>query len=84
MQRLDYHVLTPYLQPKREYVRSINMTELQKRFYKFYLDNYAKAGQVLFNQFSILTGFPSLHHESVDFDVYLPFRYFRTYLLYIF
>ena len=46
MQRLDYNVLTPYLQPKLEYVLSINMTELQKRLYKFYLDNYAKAGQV--------------------------------------
>jgi len=46
MQRLDYHVLVPYLQPKQEYVLSINMTDLQKRLYRFYLDNYAKAGQV--------------------------------------
>ena len=46
MQRLDYNVLVPYLQPKQEYVLSINMTEIQKRLYKFYLDNYAKAGQV--------------------------------------
>ena len=46
MQRLDYHVLVPYLQPKLEYVISINMTDLQSRLYKFYLENYAKAGQV--------------------------------------
>ena len=46
MQRLDYHVLVPYLQPKLEYVVSINMTDLQSRLYKFYLENYAKAGQV--------------------------------------
>ena len=46
MQRLDYNVLVPYLQPKLEFVVSINMTELQKRLYKFYLENYAKAGQV--------------------------------------
>lgn len=46
MQRLDYHVLVPYLQPKLEFVLSICMTDLQKRLYKFYLENYAKAGQV--------------------------------------
>ena len=47
MQRLDYNVLVPYLQPKLEYVISINMTALQKKLYQFYLDNYAKAGQVM-------------------------------------
>ncbi len=46
MQRLDYHVLVPYLQPKLEFVLSICMTDLQKRLYRFYLENYAKAGQV--------------------------------------
>merc|ERR1719317_99377 len=46
MQRLDYNVLVPYLQPKLEYVISINMTALQKKLYKYYLDNYAKAGQI--------------------------------------
>jgi transcriptional regulator ATRX len=46
MQRLDYNVLVPYLQPKLEYVLSINMTDMQRRLYKFYLENYAKAGQV--------------------------------------
>ena len=48
MQRLDYSVLVPYLQPKKEYVISITLTDLQKRLYKYYLDNYAKAGQVRF------------------------------------
>ena len=46
MQRLDYNVLVPYLQPKQEYVISISLTDLQKRLYKYYLENYAKAGQV--------------------------------------
>ena len=48
MQRLDYNVLVPYLQPKLEYVISINMTTLQKKLYQYYLDNYAKAGQVCY------------------------------------
>ena len=47
MQRLDYNVLVPYLQPKHEYVLSISMTDLQKKLYKYYLENFAKAGQVL-------------------------------------
>eukprot|EP00092_Neocalanus_flemingeri_P004269 GFUD01004589.1.p1 GENE.GFUD01004589.1~~GFUD01004589.1.p1 ORF type:complete len:1194 (+),score=434.68 GFUD01004589.1:173-3754(+) len=46
MQRLDYNVLVPYLQPKQEYVISIALTDLQKRLYKYYLENYAKAGQI--------------------------------------
>merc|ERR1719397_1519513 len=46
MQRLDYNVLVPYLQPKKEYVLSINLTDLQKRLYRHYLDNFAKAGQI--------------------------------------
>ena len=41
MQRLDYNVLVPYLQPKLEYVLSINMTDMQRKLYKFYLENYA-------------------------------------------
>ena len=46
MQRLDYNVLVPYLQSKQEYVISITLTDLQKRLYKYYLENYAKAGQI--------------------------------------
>jgi len=46
MQRLDYSVLVPYLQPKLEYVISITMTDLQKKLYKYYLENYAQAGQI--------------------------------------
>jgi len=46
MQRLDYNVLVPYLQPKLEYVLSISLTDLQKKLYKHYLENFAKAGQV--------------------------------------
>lgn len=47
MQRLDYNVLVPYLQPKHEYVLSISLTDLQKKLYKHYLENFAKAGQVI-------------------------------------
>ena len=46
MQRLDYNVLTPYLQPKHEYVLCICLTEFQKKLYTFYLENYAQAGQI--------------------------------------
>lgn len=46
MQRLDYNVLMPYLQPKHEYVLSICLTEFQKKLYTFYLKNYAQAGQI--------------------------------------
>ena len=46
MQRLDYNVLVPYLQPKHEYVLCINLTEFQKKLYKYYLENYARAGQI--------------------------------------
>ena len=46
MQRLDYTVLVPYLQPKQEYVISITLTDLQQKMYKYYLVNYAKAGQI--------------------------------------
>ena len=46
MQRLDYNMLVPYLQSKQEYEISITLTDLQKRLYKYYLENYAKAGQI--------------------------------------
>ena len=46
MQRLDYNVLVPYLQPKHEYVLCINMTDFQKKLYQFYLSEYARAGQI--------------------------------------
>lgn len=46
MQRLDYNVLVPYLQSKHEYVLCINLTDFQKKLYTFYLENYARAGQI--------------------------------------
>ena len=46
MQRLDYTVLVPYLQPKYEYVLCICLTEFQKKLYSFYLENFARAGQI--------------------------------------
>merc|ERR1719471_2844490 len=46
MQRLDYNVLVPYLMPKLEYVLTIQLTDLQKKLYQHYLENYAKAGQI--------------------------------------
>ena len=46
MQRLDYNVLVPYLMPKQEYVLTIELTPFQKTLYKYYLANYAKAGQI--------------------------------------
>ena len=46
MQRLDYNVLVPYLQPKHEYVLCICLTDFQKKLYQYYLDNFARAGQI--------------------------------------
>ena len=46
MQRLDYNVLVPFLQPKYEYVLCICLTEFQKKLYSYYLENYARAGQI--------------------------------------
>merc|ERR1712223_756889 len=46
MQRLDYNVLVPFLQPKHEYVLCICLTEFQEKLYKHYLENFAKAGQI--------------------------------------
>ena len=46
MQRLDYNVLVPFLQPKHEYVLCINLTEFQEKLYKHYLENFARAGQI--------------------------------------
>ena len=44
MQRLDYNVLVPYLQPKHEYVLCINLTEYQKKLYRHYLQTFARSG----------------------------------------
>ena len=46
LQRLDYNVLVPFLQPKFEYVLCICLTDFQKTLYKYYLENYARAGQI--------------------------------------
>ena len=46
MQRLDYNVLVPYLQPKFEFVLCICLTDFQKKLYSHYLENFAKAGQI--------------------------------------
>merc|ERR1719220_2916485 len=46
MQRLDYNVLVPYLMPKLEYVLTIQLGELQKTLYKYYLENFARMGQI--------------------------------------
>ena len=46
LQRLDYNVLVPFLQPKHEYVLCINLTEFQEKLYKHYLENFARAGQI--------------------------------------
>merc|ERR1719331_982500 len=46
LQRLDYNVLVPFLQPKHEYVLCISLTPFQKKLYEHYLENFAKAGQI--------------------------------------
>ncbi len=39
-------MLVPYLQPKHEYVLCICLTDFQKKLYSYYLENYARAGQI--------------------------------------
>lgn len=46
VQRLDYTVLTPFLQPKYEYVLHICLTDIQKKLYKYYLDHHTSGGQI--------------------------------------
>ena len=46
LQRLDYNVLVPFLQPKHEYVLCISLTPFQKKLYEHYLENFARAGQI--------------------------------------
>ena len=46
LQRLDYNVLVPFLQPKHEYVLCISLTPFQKKLYMHYLENFARAGQI--------------------------------------
>ena len=38
--------LLKLFQPKHEYVLCINMTKYQKKLYKHYLENFARAGQI--------------------------------------
>lgn len=44
VQRFDYGVLRPYLQPKHEYVISIRLSEKQIELYQQYLDNVMVKG----------------------------------------
>lgn len=44
VQRRDYGVLAPFLPPKHEYVVYIQLTELQCKLYKFYMDS--KSGRL--------------------------------------
>lgn len=43
-QRCDYSVLTPFLPPKHEYVISIQLSPLQVKLYKHYLDHFSRRG----------------------------------------
>ncbi|KAI1286119.1 Transcriptional regulator ATRX -like protein [Halotydeus destructor] len=42
IQRLDYTVLKPYLEPKFEYVLKVQLSEAQIQLYQQYLDQFAK------------------------------------------
>ncbi|RWS26955.1 Transcriptional regulator ATRX-like protein, partial [Leptotrombidium deliense] len=55
VQRFDYRVLTPYLQPKFEYILYISLTEVQQKIYQFYLDNLSRSSgrMTLFKDFCV-------------------------------
>ena len=60
VQRFDYSVLKPFLPPKLEYVISVQMSELQCKLYRYYLENLAQGGPKrmgsgLFVDFNCLT-----------------------------
>lgn len=44
VQRRDYSVLAPFLPPKHEYVVFVQLTELQVKLYKYYMEN--KSGRI--------------------------------------
>ncbi|XP_066952391.1 transcriptional regulator ATRX-like isoform X3 [Macrobrachium rosenbergii] len=44
VQRFDYTVLKPFLPPKFEYVISIQLSEIQVKLYRYYLENLAQGG----------------------------------------
>ncbi|XP_017787977.1 PREDICTED: transcriptional regulator ATRX homolog [Habropoda laboriosa] len=58
VQRFDYSVLTPFLPPKQEYVIFVNLSEIQIKMYKHYLENFARrtrtAGGSIFTDFQAL------------------------------
>ncbi|XP_015786465.1 transcriptional regulator ATRX homolog, partial [Tetranychus urticae] len=55
VQRFDYSVLKPYLQPKLEFIVSIKLTEKQIELYRYYLDNMsAREGSALLADFANL------------------------------
>ncbi|KAF7271451.1 hypothetical protein GWI33_015673 [Rhynchophorus ferrugineus] len=60
VQRQDYAVLAPYLPPKYEFVLFIQLTEVQVKLYKHYIENLARKGDTsnktsfLFNDYQYL------------------------------
>ncbi|KAK4305277.1 hypothetical protein Pmani_022836 [Petrolisthes manimaculis] len=44
VQRFDYTVLQPFLPPKFEYVVSVQLSDIQRKLYQYYLDNLAQGG----------------------------------------
>ena len=41
VQRQDYRILAPYLQPKHEYVLKVKLTDVQQKIYQHYLDHFS-------------------------------------------
>ncbi|KAG7158745.1 Transcriptional regulator ATRX-like 1, partial [Homarus americanus] len=44
VQRFDYTVLKPFLPPKLEFVVSVQLSDIQRQLYQYYLDNLAQGG----------------------------------------
>uniref|UniRef100_UPI000D62799B transcriptional regulator ATRX homolog n=1 Tax=Cynara cardunculus var. scolymus TaxID=59895 RepID=UPI000D62799B len=69
VQRFDYTILKPYLQPKFEFVISIKLTKIQIELYRHYLENVSKC-----DGSSILEDFANLrliwNHPDLLYRVY--------------
>ena len=78
VQRFDYNVLMPYLQPKYEYVLSVQLTKKQIELYRYYLEHRTLTSSSCsllndFNNLKLIWNHPGLlysnHAKKVKADI---------------